>query len=408
MNRTISLIRYARVDGKGWRRGSVVLTKQGRIKPDVMIYGGSEIPCPDGRYQIVKHNGTKKIYTDLGNDPADALAQFKAAESKQSVRVAASRAGIELVEDDSTRKTIRQYAGSFLEMHANLPHRSGDSAKRYTIITDTFLSVCKARYPEDITQEDVILWCGYMQRELGYEPRTRADRYMSLRGFLRYCGVDPGKLIDRGTHTLLKKYTQKEPNMYEPEVVAKLIEHSASPNRALLWDFAYKTGLRDSELKHVTRHDLHGLDTKPMLHVKERDELGHIKDSEERMVELHPSLVPQLKRWLKENPTKKLLFGTVNDKPDTKMLFALKATARRAGLNCGHCTGCLRTTGKNKNECGEYTLHRFRRTYTTRMLKACEGDLRSVMKRTGHSDLASVMRYLAPSAHVREALAKAF
>jgi len=90
-----------------------VLTKQGRIKPDVMIYGGSEIPCPDGRYQIVKHNGTKKIYTDLGNDPADALAQFKAAESKQSVRVAASRAGIELVEDDSTRKTIRQYAGSF-------------------------------------------------------------------------------------------------------------------------------------------------------------------------------------------------------------------------------------------------------------------------------------------------------
>jgi len=75
--------------------------------------------------------------------------------------------------------------------------------------------------PEDITQEDVILWCGYMQRELGYEPpRTRADRYMSLRGFLRYCGVDPGKLIDREPIPA-QEIHQKEPNMYEPEVSGK-------------------------------------------------------------------------------------------------------------------------------------------------------------------------------------------
>ena len=370
-----------------------------------MIYGGSEIPCPNGRYQIVRYAGTKKLYTDLGNEPADALAQFKAAESKQNVRVAAVRAGIELVEDDSTRKTIKQYAADFLEMHKDLPHRSGDSISRYKTITDTFLSQCKARYPEDATKEDVIRWCGYLQRELNYTDRTRADRYLSLRGFLRYCGVNPGKLIDRGTHNLLKKYTKREPDMYTPEVVAKLVECSTNPSRALLWDFLYKTGLRDSEAQHVTRYDLHGLDAaEPMLHVKERDELGHIKDSEERMIELHPSLVPKLKKWLDENPAKKLLFGTIRDMPDTKMLLALKVTARRAGLNCGHCAGCL----SKRKECKEYTLHRFRRTYTTRMLVACGGDLRSVMKRTGHSDLASVMRYLAPSAHVRKAVATAF
>ena len=77
---------------------------------------------------------------------------------------------------------------------------------------------------------------------------------------------------------------------------------------------------------------------------------------------------------------------------------------RADGLNCGHCKGCL---GKN-NECREFTLHRFRRTYTTRMLRASGGDLRSVMERTGHSDLASVMRCLEPQAEFRAAVAQAF
>jgi integrase len=113
--------------------------------------------------------------------------------------------------------------------------------------------------------------------------------------------------------------------------------------------------------------------------------------------------VEPLKAWLKANPKKVLVFGTINDKPDTKMLLALKLTARRAGLNCGHCKGCLK-----HDECGEYTLHRFRRTYTTRMLRATGGDLRSVMARTGHSDLTSVMRYLEPSAEIRAAVASAF
>jgi len=210
MNKTLSLIRYAKLE-KGWRRGAAVIGKTGKLKPNVMIFGGAEVPCPDGRYQIVQYNGTKPIYTDLGNDPADAMAQYRAAESKQGVRLAAVRAGIELVEEDRTRKTVRRYAADFLEMHLALPHRSEDSLKRYTVITETFIEQCKARYPEDVTKEDVIRWCGYLRRELDYGPRTRADRYLSLRGFLRYCGIDPRKLIDWGTHNLLKSTPSGSP-----------------------------------------------------------------------------------------------------------------------------------------------------------------------------------------------------
>jgi integrase len=405
MNRTLSLLRYA-ATGKGWRRGAVVLSKNGKLKADTMLVSGVEVHCPKGRYQMRKYEGTRPVYIDLGNDPSDALNRYRAEETKKNAREQAIRAGLEVVTPDDTKNNLQQYAQRYLEMHRSLPHRSDDSVRVYTNVTSTFLHATKAKYPEDVNQEDVVRWYGKM-RETGYSDRTRSNLYLALRGFLRYCGIDPSKVIDKGTHTLMQKYTKKIPNMYTPEQVAVLVEASTANNEsnlALLWDFAYKTGLRDSELQMVTRHDLHGLDTtEPMLHVKERNEYGQIKDSEERGIELHPSLVRPLNKWLKENPKRVLLFGTDNDRPDTKMLRALKRTARNAGLNCGRCSGCTK-----HGECGEFTLHRFRRTYVTRMLLATHGDLPAVMKRSGHSDIESVMRYLAPASTIRTAVSRAF
>jgi len=405
MNDTLSLIRYASVEGKGWRRGAAVFTKNGRLKPDVMRLGGVEVHCPNGRYQMRQYQGKNPVYTELGKDPTDALNRFLVEETKVKAQAAAIAAGLEVVNADESRKTLRQHAAAFLDMHRNLPHRSDDSVVVYAMVTGSFIRACKAAYPEGVTKDDVIRWHGWMRNEKKYSDRTAANRYLALRGFLRYCGVDPDRIIPKGTHKLLKQYTERIPNMYTPEVVQKLIDAAMNENQALLWEFAYKTGLRDSELQMVTRRDLLGLDTDaPMLHVKERDEYGNIKDAAERKIELHPALVPKLQKWLNENPKKMLLFGTMNDRPDSKMLLALKATARRAGLNCGHCPGCK----SKRDECREFTLHRFRRTYTTRMLQATGGDLRSVMLRTGHEDLAGVMRYLAPQAGIREAVAAAF
>jgi integrase len=405
MNRTLTIVRYAKLEN-GWRRGAVVMQRNGKLKHGFMMQGGVEILAPQGRYQMVRYEGNKPVYTDLGNDPTDAVNRFRSEESKTNVRVAAVAAGLEVVSPETSAcKTLKQLASAYLEMHHNLPHRADDSVRVYTHVTASFLNLCKVQYPKQVTKEDVIRWHGWMRNEKRYSDRTCANHYIALRGFLRYCGLRPGEFIPKGTHKLLKTYTQKIVNTYSPEVVVKLMEAATDDNRALLWDFLYKTGLRDSEAQMVTRYDIHGLDTaEPMLHVKERDEYGNIKDAEERKIELHSSLVPQINKWLKDNPQKVLLFGTAADKPDVRMLAALKRVARRAGLNCGHCKGCK---GKY-NECAEYTLHRFRRTYTTRMLRATGGDLRSVMQRTGHSDLASVMRYLEPSAQIRAAIAQAF
>ena len=96
MNRTLSLIRYAKLEGKGWRRGSVVLNKNGKLRHPFMMHGGEAIEAPNGRYQLVRYEGKREVYTDLGNDPTDALTRYRAEESKQNVRLAAIAAGLDI------------------------------------------------------------------------------------------------------------------------------------------------------------------------------------------------------------------------------------------------------------------------------------------------------------------------
>jgi integrase len=112
-------------------------------------------------------------------------------------------------------------------------------------------------------------------------------------------------------------------------------------------------------------------------------------------------LMAALKQWKKQRDGKSLVLGTDSDKPDSKMLRSIKRLAKRAGMNCGHCDGCKSTNG----ECREFTLHKFRRTYCTSLLRAGL-DLRTVQSFMGHADMESTMRYLRPASgsEIRERL----
>ncbi len=169
MNSTFTLVRYAKLE-KGWRRGKIVKTPNGKIKHPYVLVGGQEIEAPQGRYQILRYDGKRPVYTDLGNDPTQALSKFKAAEKQAEKKVeairAAEAAGLTIEHEQpavkDNRKTLAALAASFLEKHEDLPHRSDDSLEKYTLITKTFRQICRAKYPEDVTVEDVIKWCGWL------------------------------------------------------------------------------------------------------------------------------------------------------------------------------------------------------------------------------------------------------
>ncbi len=116
-----------------------------------------------------------------------------------------------------------------------------------------------------------------------------------------------------------------------------------------------------------------------------------VKDSEQRDVPIPADLRLRLEAYRAKHPQDRLVTGTETDSPNTKMLRTLKRVVRRAGLNCGECHSCEST-----KECDGWYLHKFRATAITTLLQSGM-DLRTVMKFSGHSDLAAVLRYLRPA-----------
>jgi integrase len=148
-----------------------------------------------------------------------------------------------------------------------------------------------------------------------------------------------------------------------------------------------KCGLRMQEAMHLEWPDVdyrHRL-----LHVRAKKHWNFmLKDFEERSVPLANDVASLLTALHRERPNSRLVFGTERDLPDRKMLQFLKRRVRVAGLNCGTCDTC-----KANDECSKWTLHQFRRTFATMMVR--NGlDLHTLMKLMGHNDLATVQRYL--------------
>lgn len=104
-------------------------------------------------------------------------------------------------------------------------------------------------------------------------------------------------------------------------------------------------------------------------------------------------LFEQLKAWHEAHSDQVLLFPTRRGKPDGHILRQLKLAAKQTGMNCGQCSRCKR---KVNPECAGFTLHKFRRSYLTMVLRSGI-DLRTAQAYAGHSDLASTMRYLRPA-----------
>jgi integrase len=187
-------------------------------------------------------------------------------------------------------------------------------------------------------------------------------------------------------------FTEKDVEIYTREEMKALFAACKSQYQRVMFKLLLQTGLRMREAMYLGWHnvDFHA----KVIRVRENRAVGAtIKDKAERSVPLTDDLAATLKAWRKVRPHARLVVGTKEDTPNRKWLQALKRAAKRAGLNCGQCEGCTET-----EECYRWYLHKFRATYTTTLLR--NGlDPRTVMAFTGHEDLKTVLRYLAPAGH---------
>jgi hypothetical protein len=70
MNREVNLTKRAQTT-RGWRYCTVVLSANGRVKPDLILVNGEQETHQEGAYYLEWREGSKRVRLSVGKDPAD-------------------------------------------------------------------------------------------------------------------------------------------------------------------------------------------------------------------------------------------------------------------------------------------------------------------------------------------------
>ncbi len=368
-------------DPEGWRRYPAALGGNGRVRPGYVQVNGQQVCYPVGTYEVRLYEGSRLKYKPVGDQASEALAELNRIERERSARNMAEAAGVQVVEDERPRAKLADMAKAHAE--DALKRRAKEAAEVSHRVARQFLKKWPKTYVDDVTMQDIYAFHADLRRQKKSD-RTVANEHSRLSSILRFAGADMAVMPPR------PKFEKKLPTVYEPEETGAILRN-ADARLHLVLSVGLMCGLREQELMHLQWSDIHKRDR--VLRVQSKPQWDFkVKDSEERDVPVPDDLFDRLKTWHEVDPDRVLLFPGKRGKPDGHLLRQLKTAARRAGLNCGSCSGCF---GKAK-ECRRWTLHKLRRSYMTNLLRG-QVDLRTVQAYAGHSDLASTMRYLRPA-----------
>jgi integrase/recombinase XerD len=381
MNRGVNLTKRVQTS-HGWRYCTVVLSANGRVKPDLVVVNGKQETHKEGAYYLEWREGAKRVRLSVGKDPADASARRQRKEAELN----AVNHGAAIVPENGKDgpRSVAAAVADFLD-ETKLTKKPKTLAA-YSTALAYFVESCHKLNLEEIDRRDLLKFSAFLRDEKDQAPRSVYNKFENVMTFLKAHGI-------RGLagKNDWPRFTEEEPEIYEQEELNKLFAKCDAEER-LWYEFFLMTGMREQEVMYTYWSDVNfAASTVRVSHKPDRGWTP--KAYKEREIPIPTKLVKSLKAWkAKANKTCSLVFPTAGCNPKLDFLDGLKAVAERAKLD-------------KEN----FWLHKFRATFATWSLWAGV-DLRTVQQWLGHSDMESTMRYLKPSRsqHVRDKVNEIF
>jgi integrase/recombinase XerD len=381
MNREVNLTKRVRTP-LGWRYCTVVLSANGRVKPDLVIVNGKQQTHKEGAYYLEWREGSKRVRLSVGKDPSDASAR----RLRKEAELNAVNNGVSVVPENGQNghRSVAAAVAEFLD-ETKLTKKPKTLAA-YTTALSYFTESCHKLNLEEIERRDLLKFSAFLRDEKDQAPRSVYNKFENVMSFLKAQGIRG--LVGKNDWP---RYTEEEPEIYEQEELNKLFA-KCGPEERLWYEFFLMTGMREQEVMYTYWSDVNfAASTVRVSHKPDRGWTP--KAYKEREIPIPSKLVKSLKVWkAKSDKTCSLVFPTAGCNPKLDFLDGLKAVAERA-----------------KQDKENFWLHKFRATFATWSLWAGV-DLRTVQQWLGHSDMESTMRYLKPSRsqHVRDKVNEIF
>jgi integrase len=380
MNREVNLTKRVQTP-RGWRYCRVVLSANGRVKPDLVVVNGQQECHKEGAYYLEWRDGAKRVRLSVGKDPADASARRQRKEAELN----AMNNGVAVVPDGQNgHRSVAAAVADFLD-ETKLTKKPKTLAA-YSTALSYFTESCHKLNLEEIDRKDLLKYHAFLRDNKDQAPRSCWNKFANVMSFLKANGIRG--LVGKNDWP---RYTEEEPEIYEQEELDKLFV-ACDVEERLWYEFFLMTGMREQEVMYTYWSDVNlAASTVRVSHKLDRGWTP--KAYKEREIPIPSKLAKSLKAWkAKSDKGCNLVFPTAGCNPKLDFLDGLKAVADRAKLDKA-----------------DFWLHKFRATFATRCLWAGV-DLRTVQQWLGHSDMESTMRYLKPSRsrHVREKVNEIF
>jgi integrase/recombinase XerD len=353
---------------KGMRYCPVVLSANGRVKPDLVLVNGQPERHPEGAYYLEWRENGKRIRLSIGKDAATATARRLQKEAELNAR----NNGVTIAPDGQNgHRSVAAAVTDFLD-ETKLTKKPKTLAA-YTTALSYFQESCPKISLEDINRNDLLKFSAFLREKKEQAPRSVYNKFENVMTFLKANGIRG--LVGKNDWP---RYTEEEPEMYEDDELGTLFAACDAEER-LWYEFFLMTGMREQEVMYSYWSDINFKAS--TVRVSHKPDRGWTpKAYKEREIPIPAKLATSLKVLkAKSDKTCNLVFPTSGCNVKMNFLDDLKAVAERAEQNPE-----------------DFWLHKFRATFATRCLWAGV-DLRTVQQWLGHSDMESTMRYLKPS-----------
>jgi integrase/recombinase XerD len=351
---------------KGPRYCPVVLSANGRIKPDVVLVGDREERHPEGAYYISWYEGKRLIRLSVGKDASTATARRLQKEAELN---AVNNGVAVLAEGQNGNRSVAAAVADFLD-ETKLTKKPKTLAA-YTTALTYFTESSPKLYLEEIDRKDLLKFSAFLRDEKEQAPRSVYNKFENVMTFLKANGI-------RGLagKNDWPRYTEEEPETYDDDELDTLF--AACDQEERLWfEFFLMTGMREQEVMYTYWSDINFKAC--TVRVSHKSDWGWTpKAYKEREIPIPAKLVTSLKALkARSNKTCSLVFPTSGCNVKMNFLDDLKAAAQRAELKAE-----------------DFWLHKFRATFATRclwagsfgtLLTVCTCSWPGNRKRTNHS-----------------------
>ena len=316
MHREVNLTKRVQTP-QGMRYCAVVLSANGRVKPDAVLVNGKPERHPEGAYYIEWHDNGKRIRLSVGKDAADASSMRLRKETELNN-------GDATVPDTGTNghRSVAAAVDDYIE-ETKLTKKPKTLAA-YTTALSYFRESCHKINVEDIDRKDLLKFCAFLRDEKEQAPRSVYNKFENLMTFLKANGIRG--LVGKNDWP---RYTEEEPEMYEPEELAQAICRVRCRGTAVVRVLPDDRE-REQEVMFAYWSDVNFAAS--TIRVSHKPDRGWTpKAYKEREIPIPAKLAKKLKAWkAKSYKTCNLVFPTGGCKPEAKL-------SRRSQGRCRAC-----------------------------------------------------------------------